>query len=1391
MAERSFAEEVGKLKLRPGETFRGEGILAVTKALLQSGVAYVGGYQGAPISHLMDVLSDAQGILSELGVHFEASANEGAAAAMLAASVNYPLRGAVTWKSTAGTNVASDALANVASSGVKGGALVVIGEDYGEGSSIMQERTHAFAMKSQMWLLDPRPNLPSIVAAVERGFELSEASNTPVMLELRIRACHVYGSFIAAANRPPPFTLKEAMENPARDYSRVVLPPSNFKHEVEKIERRWPAAIDYIKRARLNEFFGGHRGDVGIVVQGGLYNTLMRSLERLGLADEFGGTETPIYCLNVAYPLIEDEVKGFCLDKRAVLMVEEGQPEYIEQSFNTILRNADIETKVIGKRLLPRAGEYTSQVLIDGVRSILREFQSSGARSGRSRLPGHPPPPSGGGVEPRSGKTEAAKTVAFDDPPSGPPCGPPPPQAGEDGPSAATEPDPLKKLAAIVPQRPAGFCIGCPERPVFSAMKLLEKEIGKFHVSCDIGCHLFSILPPFDIGNTTMGYGLGWSGAAAFAAPSSKRTLAVMGDGGFWHNGLASGVGGAVFNRNDNVLVIIDNGYSAATGGQDVPSSRADNETKATQNPIAKAVRGVGVEWIREVNTYDVGAMKRALKDAMTTAFKGPKVVIAQSECMLNRQRRERPARERAIKDGRRVIRPRYGVDPDTCTGDHACIRLSGCPSLTLKDNPDPLRQDPVAWIDQDCVGCGVCGANAHAAILCPSFYRADLIYNPSRLDRIAGWVRGAVIGWLQRLLRSDGSRSSLMQGLNAALLGESRVPEDAEPLAADRVWVPGAGKSGRSRSHASGERSQFDGGEGRAVDPRPIKIVIAALGGQGGGVLSDWIVAAGERSGFIAQATSVPGVAQRTGATVYYIELFPEAAARARGKAPVLALMPTPGDVDIVIAAELMEAGRAILRGFVSRETTLIASSHRDYAIEEKVALGEGRKDQTAVVSAARARAGRLILADMALAAQAANAPLSAVLFGALAGSGALPWTQDVFERTIHEGRSADSNFRGFGAGMRTAETTADPASAKTLLPRERRSHRKESDAASGTHPLRLAGEDDEASAEPPDGVDSHPFSDSLTPNHSPASAREETARHVQSRKRTDRTRRLNERLSHFRAGTQALLHEGLKRVADYQDARYGAVYLDRMEAVARLDDAAGGARAGWRLTAAVARHLALWMTYEDAIRVADLKTRASRFARVSADVKAAPGQIVLVSEYFHPRTEEICDLLPPRLAHAILKSRRARAALSALLGGGRRISTTKLRGFLPLYLLALLRPTRRGSHRFRAETKRISAWLSLIEGEAAKDYALACEIAALQRLLKGYGDTYERGLASFKRIVAALDQVRSAPRPAAALAGLADAALKDEEGAALEAALAQLEGKSVEPAVQQRQMK
>jgi indolepyruvate ferredoxin oxidoreductase, alpha subunit len=322
-----------------------------------------------------------------------------------------------------------------------------------------------------------------------------------------------------------------------------------------------------------------------------------------------------------------------------------------------------------------------------------------------------------------------------------------------------------QSLAGNVHNRPPSFCTGCPERPIFAAMKLVERELGPHHVSCDIGCHLFSILPPFNLGNSTMGYGLGGAGASAFNVSANKRAIALVGDGGFWHNGLASSVGNAAFNKSDNVMIIVDNGYSAATGGQDVPSSTADNANRSTKNPIEKAIRGLGIEWVQTITrTYDVAKMRDTLKEALTTAKKGPKIIIAQSECMLNRQRRERPLLRRRVEKGERIVRQRFGVDPDTCTGDHSCIRLSGCPSLTLAPNPDPLRREPITKVINSCVGCGLCGEVAHAAVLCPSFYRASVIVNPTAWDRFKARVRQGVIGWLQRRLDRRLAAAGLLQ---------------------------------------------------------------------------------------------------------------------------------------------------------------------------------------------------------------------------------------------------------------------------------------------------------------------------------------------------------------------------------------------------------------------------------------------------------------------------------------------------------------------------------------------------------------------------------------------------------------------------------------------------
>jgi indolepyruvate ferredoxin oxidoreductase alpha subunit len=706
--ERSFKTEVESLKLGEGEIFHGEGILAVTKALLQSGVSYVGGYQGSPISHLIDVLVDAKPLMDQLGVHLETSTSEAAAGAMLAASINYPIRGAVTWKSPVGTNVASDGLSNISSSGVVGGAMIILGEDYGEGASVIQERSHAFAMKSSMWLLDPRPNLPSIVNMVERGFELSEASNSLVMMQLRIRTCHVYGRFAAKDNREGEFSRNHPLQKP--EFSMMRLPQPGFTGPQErlKLDKRLPAAIKYVVDNKLNEFFAGDIGDIGILMQGGLYNTVLRVLQRIGLADTFGNSRIPIYCMNVTYPQVPEEITRFCAGKRAVLMMEEGHPDYIEQALNTILRRADINTKIYGKDVLPMGGEYTADVVLKGLVSFLDAVQPAGlsglvadAKAQAERIAGY-------------------KTTAAD------------------------------LIGTSIPGRNPTFCTGCPERPMFSALKLAQREVGPTHVSGDIGCHSFGMYAPFNLGNTCVGYGLGLASSAGIGANFGKRVVSIMGDGGFWHNGLTTGVASTTYNNTDSVLIVMKNGYTSATGWQFLPSSAQRREgLVAGDQSVENALRGVGVKWMKTVDNYKVGKVAKVIREALTTAEKGLKVIIAEGECMLAKQRRVRAEDAKNIAAGRRVAKAKFGIDDQVCTGDHSCIRLSGCPSLTIKENPDPLRRDPVATVIESCVGCGLCGEVSHAAILCPSFYKTEVVHNPGVIERALHRVRRRVIAWM------------------------------------------------------------------------------------------------------------------------------------------------------------------------------------------------------------------------------------------------------------------------------------------------------------------------------------------------------------------------------------------------------------------------------------------------------------------------------------------------------------------------------------------------------------------------------------------------------------------------------------------------------------------
>ena len=715
--EVSFHEEIEALRAGDGQIFQGEGILAITKGLLQSGVAYVGGYQGAPVSHLLDVMVQAKPYMDELGVHVEACANEASAAAMLGASIHYPIRGAVTWKSIVGTNVAADALSNLSSPGVTGGVLIVVGEDYGEGASVIQERTHAYALKSGMCLLDPRPELGQMVNMVEHGFRLSEASNMPVMMELRIRTCHVKGQFVCKDNVAPRLSKKNLLQEPASfNYMRLAHPPVTFAQEKRKVEHRLPAARDYIVQHQLNEHFQGTtHADLGLVVQGGLYNTLIRALQQFDLSDAFGVSRLSILVLNVTYPLVPAELTNFCKGKTAVLLLEEGQPEYIEQELALMLRRLDLQTPVHGKDMLPSGGEYTAEVMADGLLKFLDKHRPSAI-----------PESSRNWLQSNAQRRKQVQTL----------------------------------LGAPIPARPPSMCVGCPERPVFSALKLAQETVGPVHVSGDIGCHALATFEPFSVGHSILGYGMSLASRAGVSPLMKRRVLSVMGDGGFWHNGLLTGVQSALFNGDDAVLLIFKNGYTSATGTQDIINtpSEADKDASPdkrqslahTSKVIEATLEGLGVKWLRTVHTYEVAHMQATLTEAFTTDFQGLKVIVAEGECQLERQRRIKPWLAQLKASGQRSLRVKYGVDEDVCNGDHACIRLSGCPTLTLKDNPDPLKVDPVATVIDGCVGCGLCGENAHAATLCPSFYRAEIVQNPKLTERLFGRLQQAITRFLQ-----------------------------------------------------------------------------------------------------------------------------------------------------------------------------------------------------------------------------------------------------------------------------------------------------------------------------------------------------------------------------------------------------------------------------------------------------------------------------------------------------------------------------------------------------------------------------------------------------------------------------------------------------------------
>jgi indolepyruvate ferredoxin oxidoreductase, alpha subunit len=687
---RNFTPQaIAQLKFGQGEVLRADAGLILLKGLLQSGVAYLGGYPGAPTSTLYDAITDAyQPVLKDLGIYFDNSNNEAAAAAMLQISVDNPVRGSVNWK-VVGTNVAADALAHVASSGLKGGVIVFVGEDYGCDSTTVAEKTLPYAYKSGLVLVDPRADAQRLVDLVTDTFELSEASEMPAFFLLRTRTGNLRGEIVCHDNVKPLINTQHRIDGLSHVRMRVPQPPQSLTQERLKYEMRIPAAQRFIVEHGLNEIFDVPGCRLGLITHGMIHNTTVRALEVLGASEAVS-----ILCLNVLNPLVPEQLLGFFEDKDHVLLVEEGAPSFLEEQIRAMLQRAgQTSLHLYGKDVLPMAGEYTPEVLLKGLSAFLgRAGAATAEHAGEVALS-------------LSGHVERAKSF----------------------------------LSQPVSRRSPVFCTGCPERPIFSALKIAQAESGPVHYAGDIGCYSMGSFAPFYMTDSVTGMGTGLASAGAMMQLSNDRVISFMGDGTFWHSGLTTSFANASYNNQDAVMVIFENGWTSMTGQQENPASGKNHRGEDVPSmKIDQALKATGVKWIERVNPYDLRQSLKALRTAIRTREGGLKVVLSDGECMLELQRKKRPERAKQLKAGKKVVDVKLGIDDNVCTGDHSCIRFNGCPSLTIKDNPNPLKEDEVATIVSSCVGCGLCGEVSREAVLCPSFYEVQVVHNPDVFTRLA-----------------------------------------------------------------------------------------------------------------------------------------------------------------------------------------------------------------------------------------------------------------------------------------------------------------------------------------------------------------------------------------------------------------------------------------------------------------------------------------------------------------------------------------------------------------------------------------------------------------------------------------------------------------------------
>jgi indolepyruvate ferredoxin oxidoreductase alpha subunit len=711
--------------------------LAILKALLESGVAYLGGYPGAPVSNLTDAFLDAEEtVLKPMGIFVANNVNEASAAAMLRLSVNAPVRGAVAWK-VVGTNVAADALAHICSSGVKGGVVIFVGEDYGASSTLVVQKTLPYGYNFGAPVLDPKADLNHVAYLTRIAFDLSEACQMPVFYLVRTRVGNMKSWLRVKNNRHPNFNLHALLTELPKSPDRFPIPPFTQQQEREKWHERIPKAKKFIRENGINERYD-NGGRKGIIVHGLLFNLALRALLRLGEV-EFAQPElatasaprnpspsnihspfatryslppspvprassqftfgVPLLSLHALFPLVEDELAEFLDGKDEVLVIEEGEPALLEREIRAIAQQIGWTRRIVRGEYLPTTGELTTDDLIKGFAEFLGN----------------------------SGSALRIDSFPFE--------------------RSTRNAQPETRHLPIVPRFP-NFCTGCPERPaVLTAVKIFcdrHPEV-RLEIVLDIGCYIMGIYYLRELTSPVTGMGTCLASSLATSFLTQERTLYVVGDGTFWAQALTTSISNALYHKQDCVVLILENFWTAMTGHQPNPSTKVGE--KAGNLDIEATLKGMGAKWVKVVNPYEVGEVVRLLEEAWILTDIGPRFLIARGECMLERSRRERKDREQKVQAGRRVAEAHFGVDPLVCVSDHSCLHYNNCPSLTVRPSPNPFKRDLIVQAEQTCVSCGLCGSVAHAAKLCPSFYRIEWVRNPSWWERWQFKLRRWLIG--------------------------------------------------------------------------------------------------------------------------------------------------------------------------------------------------------------------------------------------------------------------------------------------------------------------------------------------------------------------------------------------------------------------------------------------------------------------------------------------------------------------------------------------------------------------------------------------------------------------------------------------------------------------